>query len=59
MHFVLRPIDATPDEEVARLLTHGASLQEDVRGTYGPGTGWSRSPTRRATCCACCALTAN
>ena len=40
MHFALRPTDATPDEEVARLLTHGASLQEDVRGTYGPGTGW-------------------
>ncbi|MCW4600934.1 VOC family protein [Janibacter hoylei] len=40
MHFALRPTDATPDEEVAQLLTHGASLQADVRGTYGPGTGW-------------------
>lgn len=40
MHFALRPTDATPDEEVARLLTHGASLHADLRGHYGPGTGW-------------------
>lgn len=40
MHLDLRPTDATPDEEFARLLTHGASLHENLRGMYGPGTGW-------------------
>ncbi|WP_434966320.1 VOC family protein [Janibacter indicus] len=38
----LRPAatDATQDEEAERLLAHGASLHDDLRGKYGPGTGW-------------------
>ena len=40
MHFDLRPTDRTQDEEVERLLQHGATLHADLRGHYGPGTGW-------------------
>lgn len=39
-HFDLRPTDRTQDEEVDRLLADGATLHADLRGTYGPGTGW-------------------
>ena len=31
---------AVLDEEVDRLLAHGAMLHADLRGKYGPGTGW-------------------
>ncbi len=41
VHFDLRPTDGTRDVEVERLLAHGATLHEDLRGTYGPGTGWA------------------
>ena len=40
IHFDLRPREGTRDEELERLLAHGASLVEDHRGTYGPGTAW-------------------
>lgn len=40
MHFDLRPTDGTQAEEVDRLLAHGATLHDDLRGKYGPGTGW-------------------
>ena len=40
MHFDLRPTDRTQAEEVERLLGDGATLHEDLRGKYGPGTGW-------------------
>ena len=41
MHFDLMPREGTRDEEVARLLEHGASVVLDLRGTWGPGTGWA------------------
>jgi len=40
LHFDLRPRDLTRDEEVERLLGIGATQVADLRGTYGPGTGW-------------------
>lgn len=40
VHFDLRPTDRTQDEEVERLLADGAGLHADLRGKYGPGTGW-------------------
>lgn len=40
MHFDLRPTDGTQQEEVARLLAHGATVHADLLGQYGPGTGW-------------------
>jgi len=40
MHFDLRPTDGTQQEEVARLLAHGATVHADLIGQYGPGTGW-------------------
>jgi hypothetical protein len=40
IHFDLRPRAGTRDEELARLLAHGATEVADLRGTYGPGTGW-------------------
>jgi hypothetical protein len=40
MHFDLRPRAGTRDEEVARLLQHGAIQLADLRGKYGPGSGW-------------------
>jgi hypothetical protein len=39
-HLDLRPREATQDEEVAELLGRGAVLHADLRGKYGPGTGW-------------------
>ena len=32
--------ERTRDEEVEHLLAHGAFLHQDLRGKYGPGTGW-------------------
>src|SRR5690349_17305953 len=40
LHLDLRPSDLTRDEEVERLLGHGATQVLDMRGHYGPGTGW-------------------
>ena len=40
VHLDLRPREGTRDEELARLLDHGATVVEDHRGKYGPGTAW-------------------
>ena len=40
IHFDLMPRDGTRDEELARLLEHGATEVHDLRGQWGPGTGW-------------------
>jgi hypothetical protein len=40
IHLDLRPVDLGQDDEVARLLAHGATQVADLRGKYGPGTGW-------------------
>jgi hypothetical protein len=40
VHLDLRPREGSRDEEVARLLEHGATEVADLRGKYGPGTGW-------------------
>jgi len=40
IHFDLRPRGGTRDEEVERLVVHGASEVEDRRGRHGPGSGW-------------------
>jgi hypothetical protein len=40
IHFDLRPRSGGRDQELARLLDHGAAEVADRRGKYGPGTGW-------------------
>ncbi|GAA4809584.1 VOC family protein [Nocardioides caeni] len=40
IHFDLRPREHTQEEELQRLLDHGARQVADHRGQYGPGTGW-------------------
>ncbi len=40
VHLDLRPVDRTRDEEVARLLSIGASQVSDQREVRGDGTGW-------------------
>ncbi len=40
LHLDLRPREGTRDEEVERLLAHGATVFADHRGQYGPGSGW-------------------
>lgn len=40
LHLDLRPRERTRDEELAVLLAHGAAMVVDLRGKYGPGTGW-------------------
>ena len=40
IHLDLRPRDLTQAEEVERLLGIGATQVWDLRGKYGPGTGW-------------------
>ena len=40
IHFDLRPRERSRDEEVAWLLTYGATQVADHRGKYGPGSGW-------------------
>ena len=40
VHFDIEPVEGTRDEELARLLAHGAVEVSDHRGQYGPGTGW-------------------
>ena len=36
----LRPRIHTRDREVEELLAHGARVEWDLRGKYGPSTGW-------------------
>ena len=36
----LRPRTGTRDEEVERVSALGATQLSDMRGHYGPGTGW-------------------
>jgi len=40
LHLDLEPVEGARDDELARLLGHGAVEVEDHRGQYGPGTGW-------------------
>jgi hypothetical protein len=40
IHLDLRPRDLSRDEEVDRLLAHGAIQVADHRGIHGPGSGW-------------------
>lgn len=40
IHFDLRPTDSTQDEELTRLRELGATELADLRGKYGPGSGW-------------------
>ena len=40
LHFDLRPREGSRDEELARLLELGATQVFDMRGEFGPGTGW-------------------
>jgi catechol 2,3-dioxygenase-like lactoylglutathione lyase family enzyme len=40
LHFDLRPVDGTRDEEVARLVSIGATRVDDQREVRGDGTGW-------------------
>lgn len=40
LHFDLRPREVPRDQEVERVVASGASIVADLRGTYGPGTGW-------------------
>jgi hypothetical protein len=40
VHLDLRPRAGTRDEELERLLAHGAAQVEDLRGLHGPGSGW-------------------
>ena len=41
MHFDLRPTDRTRDQEVERLLGHGAELVDDLRSADASGAGWA------------------
>jgi len=40
LHFDLRPRDRSRDEEIERVRGLGAVEVLDLRGKYGPGTGW-------------------
>jgi catechol 2,3-dioxygenase-like lactoylglutathione lyase family enzyme len=40
LHFDLRPRSGTRDEEVERVRALGATQVLDMRGEFGPGTGW-------------------
>ena len=40
VHLDLEPVEGTRDDELARLLAHGAVEVADHRGLHGPGTGW-------------------
>lgn len=40
IHLDLEPVEGSRDDELARLLAHGATEVSDHRGQYGPGTGW-------------------
>lgn len=40
LHLDLEPVEGRRDDELARLLEHGAAEVADHRGKYGEGTGW-------------------
>ena len=40
LHFDLRPAERSRDEEVEWALSIGATQVDDLRGRYGPGSGW-------------------
>jgi hypothetical protein len=40
LHLDLRPRSVPRDEELETLLAHGATVVADLRGKYGPGSGW-------------------
>ncbi|WP_311209105.1 MULTISPECIES: VOC family protein [unclassified Aeromicrobium] len=40
IHLDLRPRSGTQADEVNRLVSIGATQVADLRGKYGPGTGW-------------------
>jgi catechol 2,3-dioxygenase-like lactoylglutathione lyase family enzyme len=40
LHLDVRPREGTLQDEVDRLLAHGARVLADHRGIYGPGSGW-------------------
>jgi hypothetical protein len=40
LHLDLRPRSASRDEELETLVAHGATIIADLRGKYGPGSGW-------------------
>jgi catechol 2,3-dioxygenase-like lactoylglutathione lyase family enzyme len=40
LHFDLRPRSGSRDEEVERVRSRGAREVADLRGKYGPGSGW-------------------
>ncbi|WP_392543614.1 VOC family protein [Oryzobacter telluris] len=40
IHFDIEPLEGTRDEELERLLAHGATQVADHRGIHGPGSGW-------------------
>jgi catechol 2,3-dioxygenase-like lactoylglutathione lyase family enzyme len=40
IHLDLEPVAGSRDDELLRLLDHGAVEVADHRGQYGPGTGW-------------------
>lgn len=40
IHFDLRPREDTQAEEIERVRGLGAVEVDDLRGKYGPGTGW-------------------
>jgi catechol 2,3-dioxygenase-like lactoylglutathione lyase family enzyme len=40
IHFDVAPRTGTRDDEVERLLAHGAVQVADHRDVHGPGTGW-------------------
>ena len=40
LHFDLRPREGSRDDEIARVRGLGATEVLDMRGQFGPGTGW-------------------
>ena len=54
LHFDLVRGPARRDEETDRVLAAGATIVDDLRGTWGPGTAGRCSPTPRATSSASC-----
>jgi hypothetical protein len=41
LHFDLVPRSGTRDEETDRVLAAGATIVNDLRGHWGPGTKWA------------------
>jgi hypothetical protein len=40
IHLDLEPVEGTRDDELERLMAHGAVEVADLRGRWGPGSGW-------------------